>query len=362
MKQRTTEPVASPETQKATGGHIGVLVLAAVTIAGLVVCILLAAPFLGALTWALTLAILFARLHERITATLARPNLAAMISVLIVALAVAAPAIFVAERLIEQAAASVSIIQERLRSGALQQLLDTQPGIAPVGQWIEQQIDLPAMMANLASWLSNAGAALARNSAVQVIELVLTFYLLFYFLRDQATARRFLTERLPLTTAETERLFTRVVDTVHATVYGTIAVAAIQGALGGLIFWFLGLPTPLLWGLVMGLLSIVPVLGAFIVWIPAAILLAMNGDLGKAAILAVWGALVVGGIDNILRPIFVGNRLRLHTVPAFISMIGGLVLFGTAGLILGPLAVTITIILIEIWRERDRTGYPETLE
>ncbi|MEC5324932.1 AI-2E family transporter [Aurantimonas sp. A3-2-R12] len=210
-------------------------------------------------------------------------------SVLIVALLVAAPAIFVVERLIEQAAASVSLIQDRLRSGAIQQLLDTQPGIAPVGQWIEQQIDLPAMIANLASWLSNAGAAFARNSAVQVIELVLTFYLLFYFLRDQATARRFLTERLPLTSAETERLFTGVLDTVHATVFGTIAVAAIQGTLGGLIFWFLGLPTPLLWGLVMGLLSIVPVLGAFIVWIPAAILLAMNGDLGKAAILAVLG-------------------------------------------------------------------------
>ncbi|MEF2548633.1 AI-2E family transporter [Aurantimonas sp. E1-2-R+4] len=356
MKQRTTEPIASPDKGKETGGHVGVLVLAAATIAGFVICVLLAAPFLGALTWALTLAILFARLHAKIEEALTRPSFAALISVLIVALLVAAPSIFVVERLIEQAAASVSLIQERLRSGAIQQLLDTQPGIAPVGQWIEQQIDLPAMMANLASWLSNAGAAFARNSAVQVIELVLTFYLLFYFLRDQATARRFLTERLPLTGADTERLFTRVLDTVHATVYGTIAVAAIQGTLGGLIFWFLGLPTPLLWGLVMGLLSIVPVLGAFIVWIPAAILLAMNGDLGKAVILAVWGAVVVGSIDNILRPIFVGNRLRLHTVPAFISMIGGLVLFGTAGLILGPLAVTITIMLIEIWGERERTG------
>lgn len=356
MKQRTTEPIASPDKGKETGGHVGVLVLAAATIAGFVICVLLAAPFLGALTWALTLAILFARLHAKIEGALTRPSFAALMSVLIVALLVAAPAIFVVERLIEQAAASVSLIQERLRSGAIQQLLDAQPIIAPVGQWIEQQIDLPAMMANLASWLSNAGAAFARNSAVQVIELVLTFYLLFYFLRDQATARRFLTERLPLTSAETEHLFTRVVDTVHATVYGTIAVAAIQGTLGGLIFWFLGLPTPLLWGLVMGLLSIVPVLGAFIVWIPAAILLALNDDLGKAVILAVWGALVVGGIDNILRPIFVGNRLRLHTVPAFISMIGGLVLFGMAGLILGPLAVTITIMLIEIWGERERTG------
>ena len=124
------------------------------------------------------------------------------------------------------------------------------------------------------------------------------------------------------------------------------------------MFWVLALPAPLLWGLVMGLLSLVPVLGAFVVWIPAAILLALDGSWGKAVILALWGALVVGGIDNVLRPMFVGNRLQLHTVPAFISMIGGLVLFGAPGFILGPLAVTVTILLVKIWRTRGQAGDP----
>jgi predicted PurR-regulated permease PerM len=121
------------------------------------------------------------------------------------------------------------------------------------------------------------------------------------------------------------------------------------------MFWILSLPTPLFWGLVMGLLSIVPVLGAFMVWIPAAILLVLDGSWGKALILTLWGALVVGGIDNILRPMFVGSRLRLHTVPAFISTVGGLILFGAPGLILGPLAVTITMLLVEIWKVRSET-------
>jgi len=103
----------------------------------------------------------------------------------------------------------------------------------------------------------------------------------------------------------------------------------------------------------MGLLSIVPVLGAFVVWIPAAVFLALDGSWGKAVILTVWGAVVVGGIDNILRPMLVGHRLKLHTVPAFISMIGGLVLFGASGFILGPLTVTVTMLLLEIWKARN---------
>jgi predicted PurR-regulated permease PerM len=208
------------------------------------------------------------------------------------------------------------------------------------------------LIASVATSLSKVGTSFARSSVVQMIEVVLTFYLLFYFLRDRHAAGRLLREWLPLTSQDAERLFCRVIDTVHATIYGTLAVAGVQGSLGGLMFWFLGLQAPLLWGLVMGLLSVVPVLGAFVVWIPAALLLLLDGSWGKALILAVWGAFVVGGIDNVLRPIFVGNRLSLHTIPAFISMIGGLLLFGAYGFILGPLIVTVTLFLLEVWRVR----------
>jgi predicted PurR-regulated permease PerM len=145
---------------------------------------------------------------------------------------------------------------------------------------------------------------------------------------------------------------------VHATVYGTLAVAAVQGTLGGLMFWALGLPTPLLWGLVMGLLSIVPVLGAFVVWIPAAILLGLDGSWVRALILAAWGGIVVGSIDNFLRPMLVGNRLRLHTIPAFISIVGGLLLFGAPGFILGPMAATMTVLLVEIWMQHVGSSEP----
>ena len=152
-----------------------------------------------------------------------------------------------------------------------------------------------------------------------------------------------------------DRLFGRVADTIYATVYGTLAVSAVQGLLGGLMFWWLGLQTPLLWGVVMGLLAVVPVVGAFVVWIPAALFLLMEGSWGKALILTLWGMLVVGTIDNLLRPVLVGNRLKLHTVLAFLSVVGGLMLFGASGLILGPVALTITTVLLENWRSRVTT-------
>lgn len=175
-------------------------------------------------------------------------------------------------------------------------------------------------------------------------------------MRDRRAAQSMITAWLPLTPPETDQLLRRVFETVHATVYGTFAVAAVQGTLGGLMFWILGLPTPLVWGLVMGLLSIVPVLGAFVIWIPAAILLILDGSWARALILAAFGGIVVGGIDNVLRPMFIGNRLRLHTIPAFISIIGGLVLFGAPGFILGPLAATMTLLLVEFWMRHEASS------
>jgi predicted PurR-regulated permease PerM len=134
--------------------------------------------------------------------------------------------------------------------------------------------------------------------------------------------------------------------------FGTVVAAAVQGALGGAVFWLLGLPNPVFWGLVMALLAIIPILGAFVVWIPAAVYLAWSGAWAKALVLAAYGTIVIGGIDNILHPVLAGGRLQIHTVVAFISIVGGLMVFGAAGLVLGPLAVTMTIAILHIWSRR----------
>ncbi len=324
--------------------------------AGILLCVLIAWPFLGSITWALTLAILFLPLHVRVEKVVKHPNIAALFSTAIVIVVVFVPAVFVVERLITEAASGIQSLQARVESGDLHTLLDSYPTLAPLGSWIDQQFDLPSMMAAIATWLSNIGATFVKGSLLQAVEVLITFYLLFYFLRDRLAAETMIKAWLPLTPPESDQLLRRVSETVQATVYGTLAVAAVQGTLGGLMFWVLGLPTPLLWGLVMGLLSIVPVLGAFVVWIPASILLFLDGSWVRALILAAWGGLVVGSIDNVLRPMLVGNRPRLHTIPAFISIIGGLLLFGAPGFILGPLAATMTMMIVEIWMRHEASS------
>ena len=151
---------------------------------------------------------------------------------------------------------------------------------------------------------------------------------------------------------ETDYLFRRAAETIHGVFYGTIITAAVQGALGGLMFWLVGLPDPIFWGVVMALLSIIPVLGAFVIWIPAAAYLGLTGAWVQAMVVVAYGSIIIGGIDNVLHPMLAGSRLRLHTVPVFISIVGGLLLFGASGLIFGPLAMSMTMAILEIWRTR----------
>ena len=333
--------------------HIHALVLMAVTGAGIYFCYLLAAPFFPALAWALALAVLFVPLHRWLESKIKRPNLAATICVLIVALIVVVPAGFVAERIIGEAVRGADAVRTSVESGAWHRPFDAHPGIAPVAHWIEQNFDLPGMVRTAATWLTNTATSFVRGSVLQLIGVVLTFYMLFYFLRDRGVALESFRTLSPLSKADMNRLFEDVFDTVHATVYGTFAVAAVQGGLGGLMFWWLGLPEPLLWGVVMGLLAVVPVLGAFVIWIPAAIFLALDGSESKALLLTMWGAIVVGGIDNLLYPMLVGRRLKMHSVIAFVSIVGGLVVLGPSGLILGPVIFTVTRVLLEIWSRRN---------
>lgn len=351
MDELKTNPIpAQIANDWGSRNHVHTLLLMAVTVVGIYFSYRLAAPFLPALTWSLALAILFAPLHRWLESKVKSPNLAATICVLLVVVIVIVPATFVADRIIGEAVSGAETIQTMIESGEWRRILEAYPLIAPAGDWIAQQLDLTGMVNTATSWLTSMGASFVQGSVLQLIGIVLTFYLLFYFLRDRALARKSLRSLSPLSEADMTRLFNDVSDTVHATLYGTLVVAIVQGTLGGLMFWWLGLAAPLLWGMVMGLLAVIPVLGAFVIWIPAAIFLVLEGSGEKALLLMLWGAIVVGGIDNLLYPMLVGRHLKMHTVLAFISLVGGLIVFGPAGLILGPVIFTVTRLLLEIWR------------
>lgn len=327
-------------------------VLMAITALGIYLCYRLAAPFLSSLVWALALAVVSAPFHRWLEAKLKHRNVAAMASVLLVGLMVVVPAIFVGQRLVLQAAKGAEMVTAQVQSGEWRQAIDSRPRLALLADRIEREVDLPGSLQTLAAWLTRSAKSIVAGSVVQVIGFLLTFYLLFFFLRDRDAVLRTLRSLAPLSNVEMDRLMDRVGDTICATIYGTLAVSAVQGLLGGLMFWWLGLSAPLLWGVVMAVLAVVPVLGAFVVWVPAAAFLALDGHWGAALILALWGLIVVSGIDNLLRPLLVGNRLNLHVTLAFMSVVGGLIVFGASGLILGPVVLAITAGLLEIWRNR----------
>ncbi|KAB2955281.1 MAG: AI-2E family transporter [Rhizobiaceae bacterium] len=327
-------------------------IVMAFAVLGLYACYLLALPFLGPLTWAVVLSILIVPVHRRLEDRLRYPSVAAMISTIAAAGVVAVPVLFVAQQLIGEAANAAVFIENTLRSSAWREAIDDSPRLSAIATWIEERLDLAGAAASLAAWLTGRSTSFLRASATQLLGFVLTFYFLFFLLRDRAAILRLIGTLSPMTPAETEVLGNRFAETVDATIFGVIIIALIQGTLGGLMFWWLGLPLPIVWGLVMGLLAIVPVLGAFVVWIPASLFLALDGSWGKAIILSAWGGLIVASIDNLLYPMLVGNRLKLHAIPALVGAIGGILLFGASGLVLGPAAIVLTWALVDILKSR----------
>jgi predicted PurR-regulated permease PerM len=244
-------------------------------------------------------------------------------------------------------------IQEQVDSGAPAQMLERHPWLLTSWHWFVAKADLTQTAQQAMALVTSISSSIVQGSLFALLETLLILFFLFYFLRDQEPAMQRLRSLLPLTSGETDEFIAWQVDTVYATFYGTGLVGIIQGLLGGLMFWWLGLNAPVFWGIIMGILCILPIVGPSLVWGPAAILLALAGHWGKALILVAWGTLVIGLVGNLIYPILLGRRLRLHTLAVFISMVGGLVLFGACGFFVGPLVLAATLSLLSICKDRS---------
>jgi predicted PurR-regulated permease PerM len=331
------------------------VILIASVVAVLVLCYFIAAPFVPAIVWSITLALLFTPLQVRLETVVRSPSLAACLVVVLAALLVVVPAVIIFGLLLTEAMRGAAHLADIVNPDTWARLAEDNQLLAPLVNQISGWLNLSGLLDSMASSLSVWSGNFIEGSIRGLITMMVTFFFLFYFLRDQKKVLAGLEEILPFSNKEFAVLTGRVSDTVFASVYGTLVVATIQGALGGLMFWWLGLPSPFFWGFIMGLLAIVPFLGAFVIWVPTAIILAIGGDLLSAAILVAWGTVVVGLIDNIIYPILVGRRLRLHSTISFVAILGGLVLFGPSGIVLGPVvfAVSQSLFLIVHQRMKD---------
>lgn len=338
-------------------GFIGLIVALLVAV---YVCWQMFQPFFNVLMWAAVLTVVFYPMHRRIRARAGKPSIAAALSTLTVVLLILLPVTVI----------TIAVVRELSGAAAAFQAADhhwtTPPAVSRAAELAREHlgidIDRDSARGMLADRLQLWGSALAASTLVVVggafgaiAQMLLVVFTLFYFFRDGERIRQAVFEMMPLQRVQWQDIVNRTHEVIGATVYGVLAISGIQGVLGTFIFWALGLPSPLLWGVVMFFLSMIPMAGAFLVWVPAAIYLALTGSYVKAIVLVVWGVLVIGSIDNVLSPKLVGRRACLHELLIFFAVLGGLQVFGVLGLVLGPVAVAMTLALIEMLR---RTAQP----
>jgi predicted PurR-regulated permease PerM len=335
-------------------------VLLLVTAILLYLCWRMVQPFLNVILWATVLVILFYPVHRRLLSRIKSPSLAALVSCALVMLIILVPVALITLAVVNELYGAALTVQ-----AAVDYMLDPNSRFTgPILNFLSQYIDINHLRSQefLVERLRGVGAQLAGRTlgfigglVGAIVQTFFTIFTMYYLFRDGDNISRTVRDSLPLEREQAESIMTRTREVIDASVYGVITIAAIQGTLGGLAFWVLGLPSAIIWAVVMTFLSMVPMLGAFIVWVPAAIYLALTGHWVKALMLAAWGTLVIGMIDNFLRPKLVGSRTRLHELLIFFSVLGGLNVFGVLGVVLGPVVLALTLSLIEVYRTAGRS-------
>lgn len=313
-------------------------------------------PFFGAILWAVTLALLFHPLERWIHARVRRrANISALLTLLLCLLIVILPLSMIATSLVTDVVGFV----QKLRSGDIDYLAYYQQIVAAIPPWLHDWFshfdffNPETALEKLSSGLMQGGQLVAthalevgQNTFQFLINFAVMLYLLFFLLRDGQSIARTIGRAIPMQAGHTEFLRKKFATVVRATVKGNVVIALIQGALGGLAFWVLGISGALFWGVVMAVLSLLPAIGAALIWAPVAIYLLATGATWSGVLLTIWGVVAIGASDNLLRPILIGKDTKLPDYLVLVSTLGGMALFGINGFVIGP---TIAAMFIACW-------------
>jgi predicted PurR-regulated permease PerM len=334
------------------------LVLAIATALAFYLCWKILEPMLDVLLWAVVLVVVFYPVHRRLVNQTGRPTLSAAATCLIVLLVLVIPLGLVVLAVLNETGKVAAELPRQVKDIAdylLPWVREYTPALAPYFEFDETawRDFLNARLQYFASALSRQTLGLATSIAETALQVMFVAFTMFYLFRDGPTLLQVVRDRLPLQGPQCDAIFRRAKEMIRASVHGVLVIAVIQGSLAGLAFWVLGIPSPLLWTLVMIILSTIPIAGSFLVWIPAAIYLLATGHWVKALLLAAWCGGVVGSVDNFLRPKLVGGRAGLHELFIFFAVLGGLQVFGILGIILGPLTLAVTLALFEAFRRGE---------
>lgn len=322
---------------------------------------LVLSPFLVALAWAVIFAILFRGTQERLSVRLGQTG-AAVVTTLVVAVAIVGPAVALISALAREVPQVTEYLQRATRSapGAIDRVWEFVQRRSPFAV-PEDPSDLIAQGARrLLSFLAPRAGGVLVDFLATLGDLFAMLFALFFFLRDGDALRRWLRDRLPFPRDDSDRLLRDTRDLVIASVGAGLVVALVQGLVGGLAFWLLGLGAPVIWGVTIALCSLIPVVGAALVWLPAGIGLLIAGKIGHGITMLLVGALGISMVDNILRPLILSGRTAASGLVIFFGLLGGVAAFGFVGLVIGPIILVTAGNLLEILHRVDSTNHDAT--
>jgi predicted PurR-regulated permease PerM len=326
--------------------------------------VLIFAPFALSMTWAAFLAFLLFPLNVRLRRRLKSKSIAGGLLTALAPIVILLPLSALSFEFVSQISALLRQLQKSATDMDIKSFSDLQqfPWIARINSWLAAHADISAEQVQ--SWLVSGtrevmqraagwGGSLFLGALGSLLAFAIMLFLLFFFLQDGdamiARARRL----LPLADDRKERLFSQLSEVTRAIVFGTTVTAMLQGLMIGIGFAFAGLPSPVVFGVLAALLSLLPVGGSALVWIPAVIWLFFDKRWGAGVFLLVWGGLL-SGLDNVLRPILISGRARISALAVFVGVLGGIPAFGAIGVILGPVVLSLALALIE-FAEESRT-------
>jgi predicted PurR-regulated permease PerM len=319
-------------------------------------------PFLEPILWAVFITIVSYPLYTKLRRSLKqRGILSAVVMTALVVFIFVLPVSFLIFSLANEVVEGYQSVEEMIKTGRLQSFVN-QLMESPVFKWPLARLQLSADLSQLdmesfllknlkqiTTFMFSQFSIILKGLSGFLIGFLLTLLSLYYFFKDGHRLFETLKEVLPIRPKERDLFVSRFRQMVSATIYGGLLVAIVQGILGGLAFWMLGLPSPVLWGTAMGFLSLIPIGGTALIWIPTSLILLIQGAFAKGIILLAIGVFVISMMDNFLRPLLVGARTKIHPLLLFFSVLGGIQAFGMIGLIAGPLVATLCITLIEIY-------------
>ena len=323
-------------------------------------------PFYGAVFWGSVFAFMFTPLYKRLLKALRHKDTwAALLTLLIILLLVILPIALISALLMQEATA----VYARMQSGELsftryfQQIYDALPA------WVTELLNrsglnnlslvqekLTSSLAKVSQFLGTQALSIGQNTFDFLVGFFVMLYLMLFLLRDGSALCRRIGQAVPLDSEIKHSLASKFATVIRATVKGNIAIAVLQGVLGGIAFWALGIHAPILWGTVMAFLSLLPAVGAALVWLPVAIYFLATGAVLKGVMLIVFGVMVVGLVDNVLRPVLVGKDTRMPDYVVLISTLGGMAIFGLNGFVIGPVVAAMFMAAWDIFSKARQTA------